>query len=442
MHSLDAMKARAISLRRLPAELHVAAVLIAAAIVAAIFFTGDPNFRVLYQHLGAEYYNIARALADGRGFSDPFGEATGPTAWTTPLLPIIQCGLLLMLRDRDLVASAVLVLMHATFVGVGTAIYYVAKQTRSAIPPAYSVFAFVVWAFAYYYWFFILTSDVWLISAVATVVLLLASRYARTETLGRAWQWGVAGGVAFLTSPVVAACWAAILVRVFWQRARERKRVALAFLLAAYIASPWIVRNALVFHRFIPSKSNAAFELHQANIVDDDGIYDSESMQRHPYNQLAMKFDYGLLGETAYVQLHGKQFLSALAARPANYLERVENRLLAATLRYVPLVREKEGSAMALFRKILYALPCLSLLLCGIWRKRDRELVVVLCVFAGVFLTPYILIAFYERYLFPLTPILIVALFLAADHLFSWARGTRALPSDGSAPDAAALMPR
>src|SRR5262249_44479991 len=41
------------------------------------------------QHLGAEYFNIARALAAGDGFANPFGDRTGPTAWQPPLLPAL-----------------------------------------------------------------------------------------------------------------------------------------------------------------------------------------------------------------------------------------------------------------------------------------------------------------------------------------------------------------
>src|SRR5690348_4535505 len=40
-----------------------------------------------HQHLGGEYFNIAQAIVDGRGFADPFGERTGPTAWMPPLFP-------------------------------------------------------------------------------------------------------------------------------------------------------------------------------------------------------------------------------------------------------------------------------------------------------------------------------------------------------------------
>ena len=35
-------------------------------------------------HLGGEHYCVAEALAAGRGFSDPFGVPTGPTAWVRP----------------------------------------------------------------------------------------------------------------------------------------------------------------------------------------------------------------------------------------------------------------------------------------------------------------------------------------------------------------------
>ena len=40
-------------------------------------------------HLGGEYYNIAKAIVAGKGFSDPFNGATGPTAWMPPLYPFI-----------------------------------------------------------------------------------------------------------------------------------------------------------------------------------------------------------------------------------------------------------------------------------------------------------------------------------------------------------------
>jgi hypothetical protein len=44
-------------------------------------------------HFGAEMGRIARALATGRGYADPFFGQTGPTAWVTPLFPLILGGI-------------------------------------------------------------------------------------------------------------------------------------------------------------------------------------------------------------------------------------------------------------------------------------------------------------------------------------------------------------
>ena len=41
---------------------------------------------------GEEMGRIARALATGFGFSDPFRGHTGPTAWVGPLFPLILGG--------------------------------------------------------------------------------------------------------------------------------------------------------------------------------------------------------------------------------------------------------------------------------------------------------------------------------------------------------------
>src|ERR1700735_4353318 len=38
---------------------------------------------------GYEMGRIGRALATGRGYADPFHGQTGPTAWVTPLFPLI-----------------------------------------------------------------------------------------------------------------------------------------------------------------------------------------------------------------------------------------------------------------------------------------------------------------------------------------------------------------
>src|SRR5713226_6216390 len=51
------------------------------------FKTLDSNFS-----FGWEMGRIGRAIATGRGFADPFGGQTGPTAWEPPLYPYLIAG--------------------------------------------------------------------------------------------------------------------------------------------------------------------------------------------------------------------------------------------------------------------------------------------------------------------------------------------------------------
>src|SRR5258708_28963157 len=51
------------------------------------FRTADQNFG-----FGWEMGRIGRALAAGRGFSDPFQIQTGATAWEPPLYPLLIAG--------------------------------------------------------------------------------------------------------------------------------------------------------------------------------------------------------------------------------------------------------------------------------------------------------------------------------------------------------------
>ena len=61
-------------------------------------------------HLGGEYLKIAEALVAGRGYADPFGTPTGPTAWMPPPLTLFQAALLKHFEnDKVAVANVVIV---------------------------------------------------------------------------------------------------------------------------------------------------------------------------------------------------------------------------------------------------------------------------------------------------------------------------------------------
>src|SRR5437762_4385600 len=86
--------------------------------------------------LGGEYYQIAKALAAGEGFSSPFKEPTGPTAWMPPLLPALLAGLLWACDgNRDAVMAVVVFLQVAVLIGTGFLVLALARRTTTRLGP-------------------------------------------------------------------------------------------------------------------------------------------------------------------------------------------------------------------------------------------------------------------------------------------------------------------
>ena len=85
-------------------------------------------------HLGGEYFNMARSLAAGEGFSHPFDKPTGPTAWQPPVLPLVMAGVLwLSGGDRDVVTGVVVFLQVYVLIGTGLLILALVRQTTAGV---------------------------------------------------------------------------------------------------------------------------------------------------------------------------------------------------------------------------------------------------------------------------------------------------------------------
>ena len=188
--------------------------------------------------------------------------------------------------------------------------------------------------------------------------------------------WGVAGGLIALTSPAVAFIWGLFwcgsAVAAIWNRVRLGQpwhpgRLAAAALAAGLVVAPWLVRNYQIFHRFIPIKSNLAFELYQSQCVQDGGVLHDPIWQSHPnHGGNAALMEYARLGEMAFMDHKWEQFREAVRADPADFLDRVWNRFQEALLVYVPfnLNEEDRGGRRAeqiWYVRLFYPLPFVCL---------------------------------------------------------------------------------
>jgi len=91
-------------------------------------------------------------------------------------------------------------------------------------------------------------------------LLYLAQDLEQSPRLGLWAGFGLLAGFAGLTEPSVLVVVSFLLALACWRLARDGKRwfvpgcVAGVVMMAAL--SPWMIRNALAFHRFIPMRDN------------------------------------------------------------------------------------------------------------------------------------------------------------------------------------------
>jgi hypothetical protein len=354
---------------------------------------------------GTEYGNIARALLQGRGFADPFSRRSGPTAWMPPVLPLLLAGFFWISEgDGDVVLTVIVVLKDLVLIGTGLLVLGLAQQTMPRFGAGLAAAVFLLGVLSQFRFCFQWTHDCWLVLLVLDLVIAGFCWWTPLRNGKRAVVWGVLGGVCALSNPIVGLAWGLGSLLLGW-RQRAWSRLSLALALAGLTVAPWLVRNALVFGRLIPVKSNLAYELWQSQCLGPSGVL--HGFPGHPMAaDNVERRDHARLGEIAYLDRKGELFRRAVQEDPLDFLERAGNRFLAATLVYTPFNRrDNERYPWRVgWTQVVYPLPFLGLILLlatAWWRPLVAAQWIVIGVYLA-YLLPYVLISYYDRYKFPL----------------------------------------
>ena len=204
-------------------------------------------------------------------------------------------------------------------------------------------------------------------------------------------------------SPIVGFVWG-ISTLVTGIRNRVWVRLVLSLSAAALVVAGMGRANYATFGRLIPVKSNAAYELYQSQCLTPDGLIRDATFATHPNNASGTKerLEYQELGEMAFLDHKREQFWEAVWADPQSFLDRVADRLLGSTVRYVPFNRDEPTRRpwAYLVNRIVYPLPFLAAVLLVAtairWPLHPIQWAVI-----GIYclyLTPYIAVSFYNRY--------------------------------------------
>jgi hypothetical protein len=298
----------------------------------------------------AEPGNVAAALVQGRGFSDPFDGGTGATAWVSPLPAWVEAAVFLPLGVKT--AAAAKALLALTVLGLAGA----NALLLSALAPLGSWARLAASAAFLAYCAFLpsgpleVLSEAWL-DILISAALLWAALETRRAPEGRG---PLALFAVSLAAPLdnagLALATGLVLVALAWSFRGDIRRLrtpVLAAALATAAVGAWTGRNAVALHRFVPLKSNFWFELHLANVDSADGLPRMETVLRKlPYFDIAEFTRYAGLGEAAYVDTFRGPALAALRSAPGHFAGNVLRRAYDAAV----FCRREGGGEFTHFR--------------------------------------------------------------------------------------------
>jgi 4-amino-4-deoxy-L-arabinose transferase-like glycosyltransferase len=260
---------------------------------------------------------IARSIASGHGFGSPFAD-TGLSALLPPVYSYLLAGIF-QIFGIETKASVLAALSLNSLFSALTCIP-VFLLARQAFGERVAQWAGWGWAFSPYGVYY--GADWAWSTCLVTLELCCLFLFAwRLENSSRKRDWilfGALCGVAALTEPVVLSVLPLLGIWTLYRRYRlarpwKAQMIAVAFAGVAML-SPWLVRNYMLFHKFIPVRSGYGLELY----IGNNG-YTQHWVNRalHPNHSDAELSEYERVGEIAYMDHKMQQAKDFIRSHPA-----------------------------------------------------------------------------------------------------------------------------
>lgn len=273
---------------------------------------------------------VAASLASGHGYASPFSGNTGPTTWMVPGFTLLLAGVFKVFGIYTPVSAWVIQSIDSLFQALTVPLVFemgvrVANR-RTAL--------WAAWIWALYpgiiqygvKWIWETSLSTFLFALVLVLGMRMCGAGDRPPQTHRIRDWalfGVLWGLIAMTNPTlilmapVEGIW---ILAGLPQRQNLRKGIAMALLaagLSCAVCAPWVVRNWLVFHAFIPTRGNFGAEAAMAWAPDSMGMpwgATVPTLEAAPEHQL-----YARMGELAYVKMRGKLAWGWARQYPAHF---------------------------------------------------------------------------------------------------------------------------
>ena len=350
---------------------------------------------------GLEMGLLGDRLVHGHGLDSPFGPPTGPTAMIAPGYPLLVAGVFRLLGSYSQAAEFTLISLN--IIANVLTVWLILRVSRrlAGERPALCVATF--WACSPpLLW---MPTIFWETSGSTLLLLGFAEIAVRLRSQSKSLQWVTAGafcGLAGLINPALLPTLLAVAAWAGWtgRACRVLRHATLTLLGFLVVYSPWPMRNACVFHAWIPTRTTIGFELWMGNRPGATGFLEQALFPTYNRTELA---SYRAAGEVRYMNQKSELAAEYIRAHPVVFLRMT---LVRAT-RFWTGSGNREGSPFFVFHGLLTALLGGAGLLCLLC-SADRKIAPVLLLPLILFPLPYYLTHAEFRYRLVLDPVLVV----------------------------------
>lgn len=262
--------------------------------------------------------NIAYSLAAGQGFSSPFRREMGPTAWLTPVYPLLVAGVFRVFGIFTAGSFFAIIFLNAIFsASVCIPVFFAGKRisglgAASGAAWLWALFPNAVMMPFEWVW------DTCLAALLGALLFWATVELADSAQRARNWcGYGLLWGLTLMTNPSLGLLLPFLLG---WAAYRGRRsanlaiwKPALAAGMAILCCVPWTARNYAVFHKFVPLRSNFPLELYIGN---NDNYAAPQFVWPPKITKEREIVRYFRMGETAFMEEEGRKAKEFIRSHP------------------------------------------------------------------------------------------------------------------------------
>lgn len=271
---------------------------------------------------GYEAGRLASSLALGKGFHSPLFSDTGPSAWMTPVYPLILAAIFKLFGVYTKL-SAVAALTFNALVSALTCIpvALIAYECLGAEQAAWTAW---IWAFFPYAVYFPMERlwETWLATLLLAVLGWLVVRRDARFGLGFWVGYGALWSVAALTSPTLCSVMPFFVGFALYRLYRKKHKIVVPAVIFALVFAvglvPWTVRNYEKFHHLIPLRDGFGMALRLG--TPGAHAYHWQQNNLGPWHNDAEWNEFQRLGEYEYMQREQRLADVAIEQNPAYFI--------------------------------------------------------------------------------------------------------------------------